>query len=113
MDHLGADRDVERRHRLVADEALRLEHERRGDHDALALTARELVRVAVPEALRRAQAGPLEGRQSSLDAVVPALSDLVDLERLLHQRADAHPRVERLVGILEHHLDPAPEPPHL
>jgi hypothetical protein len=39
-------RDVERRGRLVADEELGLERERARDRDALALPARELVRIA-------------------------------------------------------------------
>ena len=48
---LRAHRGVEHRDRLVADQPLGLEHERRGDRDPLALAARELMRVAVEEAL--------------------------------------------------------------
>ena len=44
---LRLDRDVERRHRLVADDQLRVDRERARDADALALAARELVREAV------------------------------------------------------------------
>ena len=54
----GLDRHVERRHRLVEHEQRRVERERPGDADALALTARELVRVAVaraPGSARRAR----------------------------------------------------------
>ncbi len=47
VEDLRLDRDVERRDRLVADDQLRLERERAGDADPLALAARELVRVAV------------------------------------------------------------------
>ncbi len=43
---LGLDRHIERRDRLVADDELGLDRERAGDADALALAARELVRVA-------------------------------------------------------------------
>ena len=42
---LRLDRDVERRDRLVADEEVRVQRERPGEPDALALAARELVRV--------------------------------------------------------------------
>ena len=49
---LRAHRHVEHRHRLVADQPLGLEHQRRGDRHPLALAARELVRVALQEALR-------------------------------------------------------------
>ena len=48
---LALDRHVERRDGLVADDELGVEGERPGDADALALAARELVRVAVDVAL--------------------------------------------------------------
>ena len=44
---LTADRDVERRHRLVANDQLGLDGERAGNGDALPLPARELVRIAL------------------------------------------------------------------
>ena len=44
---LGLDRDVERRDRLVGDDEPRVERERTGEADALALAAGELVGVAV------------------------------------------------------------------
>ena len=46
VDHLRLHRDVERRHRLVADDEARLDGERARDADALALAAGELVRIA-------------------------------------------------------------------
>ena len=45
VEDLGADRDVERRHRLVGDDQVRLDRERAGDGDALALAAAELMRI--------------------------------------------------------------------
>ena len=47
IDDLRLHRHVERRGRLIENQEFRLEHERPGDGDALALAARELVRVAV------------------------------------------------------------------
>ena len=47
VEHLGADRDVERRHRLVEHQDLRPQHNRTGDGDALPLAAGKHVRVAV------------------------------------------------------------------
>ena len=44
--HLRADRYVERRDRLVAHDQLRLDGERAGNPDALALPAGEFVRIA-------------------------------------------------------------------
>ena len=47
VDDLRADRDVERRDRLVENDQLRTERQRAGDADALALAAGELVREPV------------------------------------------------------------------
>ena len=47
VEHLRLHRHVERRHRLVADDDLGVEHERPGDRDALGLAAGELVGAAV------------------------------------------------------------------
>ena len=51
VEDLRADGGVEHRDGLVADQAVGLEHERGGDRHPLALPARELVRVALEEAL--------------------------------------------------------------
>ena len=51
VDDLRLDRDVERRDRLIADDQLRVERQRPGDADALALAARELVRERVHQPL--------------------------------------------------------------
>ena len=45
--------DVERRRRLVGDQQVRLVGERHGDHHALALPARQLVRIGAEPLLRR------------------------------------------------------------
>ena len=58
---LGLDRHVERRHGLVADDEVGLEDERAGDADALALAARELVRVAAGVVRLRGRPGPSSG----------------------------------------------------
>ena len=46
LDDLRLDRDVERRHRLVADDQIGIDGQRAGDADTLALPAGELVRIA-------------------------------------------------------------------
>jgi hypothetical protein len=53
VDHLRLHGDVERRDRLVADDQLRLGGERPRDADALALAAREFVRIALACSGRR------------------------------------------------------------
>ena len=62
IEDLGLDRDVERRDRLVEHDDPRPQHQRAGDRDALALAAREHVRVA--RVVLGAQAHP---RQHVLD----------------------------------------------
>ena len=47
IEYLPLDRDIERRDRLVEKEEARLEGQRAGDADALALPPAELVRVAI------------------------------------------------------------------
>jgi hypothetical protein len=86
--------------------------QRPGDPDALALPARELVRVAVgrarggrptrPAALVTTRRAPLGG-----------VADAVDAQRLADDRPDRHARVERAVGVLEDDLHLAPGGPHL
>jgi hypothetical protein len=95
--------------RLVADDQGRLERERPRDADALALAARQLVRIAaavlgqephLPEQLLHA-GGPIRR----------LLDEAVDGERLAHDLAYGHPRVQRAVGVLEDDLDaPAHRP---
>ena len=46
VEHLGADRHVERRDRLVGDDDLRRERQRARDAEALALAAGQFVRIA-------------------------------------------------------------------
>ena len=52
VQHLGLHADVEGADGLVADDQRRVEHQRAGDGDALALPAGELVRLALGGALR-------------------------------------------------------------
>ena len=101
VQHLRAHRDVEHRDRLVADQPVGVEHERGGDRHALALAARQLVRVAVGEALGR-QADVGRARASTRVALGGAHA--LHEQRLGHDRAHAHARVERLVRVLEDHL---------
>ena len=53
VDDLRLYRHVERRHRLVADDQARAQSQRARDADALALAAREFVRIALRHARRR------------------------------------------------------------
>ena len=63
---LAADRGVERGDRLVGDEQLGRHRQRAGDQHALALPARQLVRVAQEQPLGRPQAGRRQGGRDQL-----------------------------------------------
>src|SRR5579884_2172200 len=106
VEDLRLDGDVEGGDRLVADDQLRLERERARDADALALTAGELVRVAV--VVLGVQADALE---QLLHAPLAVLLRVVDRERLRDDLPHALPRVERRVRILEDDLHLAADRP--
>jgi hypothetical protein len=102
--HLRLDRDIERADRLVAHHQLRLHGQRARDADALALAAAELVRIALRMERREAdQAQQFLHPRGTRGGI----ADAMDLHRLHDRRADAQPRVERGIGILEHHLHAA------
>ena len=102
---LGLRRGVERRHGLVGDDDLGVGRQGPGDGDALALAAGELERVArrdrpvEPDLFEQ----PGRRRRSRPDRPPAGAQPVGDLA------ADASARVERGVGVLEHHLDP-PQP---
>ena len=102
IEDLRLDRDVEGRDRLVENEDLRLQHERAGDRDALALAAREHMRISPIMFRPQANLGkhrfgfrpPFCSRQLG-----------VDLQRLFQDRADLLAWIESAIGILEDDLD--------
>ena len=106
VEDLCLDADVERAHRLVEHEQVRLEDEGARDPDPLPLAAAELVRIA---------AGVVRGKAHQLhDArhpIVPLLcvGQAVDAQPLADAGADRRPRVERRVRVLEDDLHPAAE----
>ena len=110
VEDLGLDRHVERGDRLVADDELGLHGQRPGHPDALALTARELVRIAIDVASGRGR--PAGAGQRSAPAS-PRPRPGVRLDRLGDDRADGHPRIERPVRVLEDDLHPAAHPAQL
>ena len=74
VDDLRLDRDVQRRHRLVAHEELRIEREGARQPDPLALAARELVRIpagGIAAAGRRPRGARARDRPLSLPDAVP------------------------------------------
>jgi hypothetical protein len=89
VDHLGLDRHVESRHRLVADDELGSQRHGPCDADALALTAGELVRI--PVVVLGVETHP---REEVLDLALDAVGglDVLDLEGRRDDRPDRVPR---------------------
>ena len=94
--------DVERGGRLVRDEQLRFEHERHRDHDALALTAGESVRVGGEDALDLGQAHLLHHVEDALLARL-RIEFGVRAQNLVDLAANRHHRIERRHRLLEDH----------
>ena len=109
VEDLRLDRDVERRDRLVADDQLGPQRERAGDADALALSARELVRVAV--VVLRVQAARAPSARARGARVSPSVLWIENGCPMIWPTRLA--RVQRRVRILEDHLHLAPQRPHL
>ena len=105
VEHLSLDGHVERGNRLVAHEQLRFERERAGDVDALALAARELVRIAMH--VLGIQTDKLHQLANASLALFRIGLRLVDDHRLFNDLRTGLARVERRVGILEDHLHAA------
>ena len=111
VDHLGLDRDVQRRHRLVADDEAGPCSKGPGNSDPLPLAPAELVRVAIPH--RAVQTHRLEQIAHPPPVILPVAVQPVRPDRLAHDVARRHPRVQSAVGVLEHHADLASHPPKL
>src|SRR5690606_9922058 len=92
VDHLRLDGHVERGYRLIAYDQLRIKGKRARNAYALALAARELMREVVHLRLAEADAG--EELRYLLTPFF-GIAYTMDLQRLAHDVAGAHARVER------------------
>src|SRR5205823_13335911 len=110
IDDLRLKRHVERGDGLVGDDEVRVERDGAGQSDALSLTARELVRIA-----SCGIGGQTDGSQQVADPGIRLApgSKAVRAQRFADDSSYAMPRVERGVGILEHHLHAPAQRPEL
>ena len=106
IDDLGANRHIERRNRFIGDHHLRIESQRPGDRDALPLTARKLVRIAMRRLGRQADA--FEQRMHARLRLC-FLAQAMHQHRLHDRKTDGQTRIERSKRILENELDIAAE----
>ncbi len=104
IEHLGLDRDVECRDRLVRDQHLWLHSQSPGDADALALSARELVRESVKRLERQAN----YAHQISRPVKRLCLADTKIHRPFDNRLTNGAARIQRAVGILKDDLDVAP-----
>ncbi len=103
VDDLRLNRDIERRHRLIADDELGLQNQGPGNAYALALAARKLVRVAVD--LLRRQADAAHHRLDALHHLGLGHAGVVRAQGLGNDLRDGHARVQRGQRVLKNHLD--------
>src|SRR5258706_5208516 len=101
IDHLGLDRHIERRYRLIADDQPRPQRQSPRDADALALAAGELVRIVLH--LIRPEPDLLEQFGDAV-ALFASCRQTVDAEWLADDIARRHPGIERSKRVLEHDL---------
>jgi hypothetical protein len=104
VEQLRADRDVERRDRLVRDDQPRSQGERAGEADPLPLAAGELARQLSAGADRHSHLP----EQLGDPLIAFGLGERpLDNQRFGQDGLHAHPGVERGVGVLEDHLQVA------
>ena len=99
LEDLGLDSDVEGGGRLVGDQQVRLVGERHGDHDALALAARELMGIGLQPPLGIVEADLAQELQhaAARGGVVEAVVQLHDLAHLLLDGVQGVERGHRLL----------------
>ncbi|KAG1387464.1 hypothetical protein G6F60_014102 [Rhizopus arrhizus] len=107
--HLVLHRDVQRRHRFIRHDQFRRHGDGAGKAQALALAARELVRVTA--AVVGVQAHALQQFADAGRAAV--LRQPVRVQRLAQDLGHRHAGVEAGVRVLEHDLHAAPPRQHL
>src|SRR6185436_5978773 len=103
VQHLGLDRRVEARRRLVQDQQLGIGGERHGDHDALLHAAGELVRIPAQDGLGVGDLDLSERTDRAFARLVAARS--AQREDLTELASHSQRRVERGAGVLVDHRD--------
>ena len=97
--------DVERRRRLVGDQEIGIVGERHGDHHALALAARQLVRISRASRVSGSRMPTLVRSSTMRWRRVAAPQALVERDDLADLPLDRVQRIERSHRLLEDHGD--------
>src|ERR1700730_1701697 len=109
VDDLRLDGDVERRHRLITDDELRVQRKRSSDADALPLASREF--GGKPVVVLGVESDNLHEPLHTLPALCAAC-DVVDGQGVADDRSHPSPGVERTYWALEDLFIPPPDWPH-
>ncbi|CDN44922.1 hypothetical protein BN871_FY_00260 [Paenibacillus sp. P22] len=104
-----AQADVDHGDGLVGDDDLRIQRDGSGHEDALALTARQLMRILVEKAVRRRQADRLQQLDDAGSGRLSPFDDFALQNRSGERLIDRPHRIERRIGVLLHHLHAAAE----
>ena len=102
--HLRLHRHVQRRHRLITHNQLRLNRQRARNADALALATGELVRIA--QRVLRCQ--PNSVQQIGHPLALVATAQAVQRQRFHQRLAHRHARVQRRIRVLKDDLHGTP-----
>ena len=105
IDDLRLDGDIKRGDRLIADDKFRVQDQRAGNSDPLALTTGEFVRVAV--VMLRLQADLFNDIQRHIHPV-GAVPHVLDGQHLCQNLADIFSGIQRGIGVLKDHLQLRP-----
>ena len=111
IDDLRLNGDIERGDRLIADDELGIDRKRSRDTDSLALTAGELMRIAV--CVLAVESDALKKGDYLLSSLRLVGCEMVDIDGLTYDIAYRHARVKARIRILEDHLHFAPEGQHI
>src|SRR6185312_3226476 len=95
---------------LIENQEFRLEHERPGDGDALPLSAREFMRVAVSGC--RIEPDLIQRSRDTGVALGAGQPGTLNRQALLDDLPDREARRQRAVRVLEHDLHVTPERAH-
>ena len=104
IDDLCLDRNIQSRHRFIANDQIRARRQRPSDADPLPLATGEFVREPVDGVPRKTDL--VHQRRDLFGQVLAAVRHPKIDQRLSQNVAHLHPRIEAAKWVLEHHLHP-------
>jgi hypothetical protein len=106
IDDLSLDGDVQRTHGFITNDQARIDGQRSGDADALALASTKL--MGITAGVLRIKAHKTQEIADALNTLVATTAKTVDGQRLTDDGLDGHARIERTGRVLKDHLQLTP-----